>query len=177
MLDLFAGLGGASAAMLDRGWDVVTVDADPAFGCTHTADLLTWSHDGTPVDLVWASPPCTEFSRDFLPWLKGKYPPPSLDLARAALRIIEEVRPLWWVVENVAGAVRHLTPLFGRQPHRYGHAFLWGEYPPPGRVRVSPHKERLPSRRKAERSRVPYEISLALARACEADLFATIRLI
>lgn len=40
MLDLFAGLGGASAAMCERGWDVVTVDADPAFGCTHTANLL-----------------------------------------------------------------------------------------------------------------------------------------
>ena len=41
ILDIFAGLGGASAAFKDRGWDVVTVDNDPRFDCTHTADLST----------------------------------------------------------------------------------------------------------------------------------------
>lgn len=31
MLDLCAGLGGASAAMRERGWRVITLDADPAY--------------------------------------------------------------------------------------------------------------------------------------------------
>ena len=172
MLDLFSGLGGASRAMRDRGWDVLTVDVEPAFGCTWTADLTTWVYDGPPVDLVWASPPCTEFSRDHLPWLKGKYPPPSLDLAKAARRIISEVQPVWWVIENVCGAVRHLTPLLGREPTKVGQAFLWGDFPDLGPVRVKPHKERLSSNRRAERACIPYEISLALAKACEGSILA-----
>ena len=46
MLDLFAGLGGASEAMRRRGWEVVTVDNDPVFNCTVTADLAEWSWQG-----------------------------------------------------------------------------------------------------------------------------------
>ncbi len=158
--------------MRDRGWDVITVDADPTFCCTHTADLLTWSYSGPAVDLVWASPPCTEFSRDFLPWLRGKFPPPSLDLVKAAMRIIAEVNPIWWVIENVRGAVRWLTPLLGKRTTQVGQAFLWGDFPDLGRVRVAAHKERLSSKRRAERSAIPYPISLALAVACESSLYA-----
>lgn len=173
MLDLFAGLGVASAAMRARGWDVVTVDADPSFGCTHTADLMTWVPPAelVGVDLVWASPPCTEFSRSFLPWLRGKFPPPSLDLVRASIRIIEQVQPMWWVIENVRGASSWIKPILG-QPRQVGQAFLWGQFPDLGRVRVKAHKEKLSSTRRAERSMIPYPISLALARACESTLFA-----
>lgn len=172
MLDLFAGLGGASAAMRDRGWDVVTVDADPSFGCTVTADLAAWSWDGPRPELVWASPPCLEFSRAHLPWLRGKYPAPSLALVEAAVRIVRECDPVWWVIENVRGAVRWFRPLLGACVCQVGQAFLWGRFPDLGRVRVPAHKERLSSRRRAERSAIPYPISLALALACESSLFA-----
>jgi hypothetical protein len=172
MLDLFAGLGGASAAMRDRGWDVVTVDADPSFGCTITADLLTWEPPAElgSFDLVWASPPCQEFSRWGMPWLRKKNPPqPSLALARASLRIIRHVAPSWWVIENVRGASSFLRPLLG-EPRMYGAAMLWGQFPDLGRVRVRPHKERLSSTQVSERSAIPYPISLALAKACETNL-------
>lgn len=167
MLDLFAGLGGASQAFAARGWDVVTVDNDPRFGCTHTADLATWSYEGPPVDLVWASPPCTEFSRESMPWCRtGKAP--SLDLVNAALRIIREAGPTWWVLENVRGASKHLTPLLG-EPRVYGPFFLWGKFPP-FRCRVRPFKEKLSSTQRAERAKVPAALSAALAKACESDL-------
>lgn len=166
VLDLFAGLGGASGAMRERGWEVVTVDVDPRFGCTHTADLATWSYEGPPVDLVWASPPCTEFSRESMPWCRTGAAP-SMALVESARRVIAEVAPVWWVVENVRGATRHLTPLLG-EPRSYGPFFLWGVFPA-FRCRVRFFKERLSSTRRAERAKVPAALSRALAKACEAQ--------
>jgi hypothetical protein len=177
MLDLFAGLGGASAAMRDRGWDVVTVDADPSFSCTITTDLLTWEPpaDLGAFDLVWASPPCQEFSRWGMPWCRAKNPPPpSLELVHAAVRIIGIVKPVWWVIENVRGASSFLRPVLG-EPRLYGAAMLWGQFPDLGRVRVKLHKERLSSTQRAKRSVIPYAISLALAKACEQNMLATLK--
>lgn len=171
MLDLFAGLGGASTAMRDRGWDVVTVDNEASFNCTVTTDLASWSWDGERPDLVWASPPCQEFSRWGMPWLRAKNPPaPSLDLVKAAMRVIRECEPNFWVIENVRGAVQWLKPLLGPVKCRWGSAFLWGKFPAIGRPRVKPHKERLSSKRRAERSKIPLAISLRLAMACESTL-------
>lgn len=164
MLDLFAGLGGASSAFAARGWDVVTVDNDPRFGCTHTTDLAAWSYTGPPVDLVWASPPCTEFSRESMPWCRTGVVP-SMELVHAALRIIREVNPPWWVLENVRGATGYLNPLLG-EPRIYGPFFLWGVFPP-FQCRVKPFKEKLSSARRAERAKVPFELSERLAKACE----------
>lgn len=168
MLDLFAGMGGASAAMVDRGWEVVTVDNEPRFNCAHTADLANWSYSGPPVDLVWASPPCTEFSRESMPW-KRTGNRPSLELVEAARRITREVRPQWWVLENVRGATKYLNPLLGEPKQSHGPFFLWGQFPT-FRCRVPPFKEKLSSARKAERAKVPYRLSLALAVACETSL-------
>ena len=170
MLDLFAGLGGASEAMRRRGWDVVTVDNDPAFGCTHTADLAAWSWDGPRPDLVWASPPCTEFSRESMPWCRtGEVP--SLDLLHAALRVIRECDPKWWVVENVRGAVKWFRPVLGEPKQVHGPFFLWGSFPP-FKCRVRSFKGRLSSSQRALRAKVPYALSAALAIACERNLFS-----
>ena len=170
ILDLFAGLGGASAAFATRGWEIVTVDNDPAFGCTHTVDLAQWSYSGPPVDLVRASPPCTEFSRESMPWCRtGKVP--SLELVEAARRIIAEVAPTWWVLENVRGATKYLNPLMGEPRQSHGPFFLWGVFPA-FRCRVKPFKEKLSSTARARRAKVPYALSEALARACESGLFA-----
>jgi hypothetical protein len=164
MLDLFAGLGGASAAMVARGWDVVTVDDDPRFGCTHTADLANWSYSGPPVDLVWASPPCTEFSRESMPWCRTGAVP-SLNLVAAARRIITQCAPTWWVLENVRGATGYLNPVLG-EPRSYGPFFLWGVFPE-FRARVRFFKEKLWSTKRAERAKIPFALSLALAKSCE----------
>ena len=167
MLDLFSGQGGASSAMVERRWDVVTVDNGPEFGCTVTADInqLKWTGDRR-VDLIWASPPCTEFSRESMPWCKTGNAP-SLDLVKAALRIVEEVKPAWWVLENVRGSVPWLTPILGHPMAKTGPVYMWGNLPPMLIPRVLPYKEKISGKRPDLRSMIPYELSRAVAVAVE----------
>ena len=42
LLELFSGTGSVGAAFKARGWDVVSVDLDPAGGPTIVADINTW---------------------------------------------------------------------------------------------------------------------------------------
>ena len=171
MLDLFCGYKGASEAMRQRGWIVETADIKVSFNATYTVDLREWSWkpqqpDLRVPDLVWASPPCQEFSRQTMPWTRAKNPaPPDLSLVNSAKRIIEEINPRWWVIENVRGAV----PYLGRPVKRIGAYCLWGVFPE-FEAETTKRKESLPSWMKQERARIPYSISLALALACETEV-------
>jgi hypothetical protein len=164
-LDLCAGLGGASQAMRRRGWDVVTMDNDPRFGCDITADLTAWSWHGRRPDLVWASPPCTEFARESMPWCRTGAVP-DLTLIQAVRRVVTACDPRYWVLENVRGAVHYLGP--PREIH--GPFYLWGHFPPLGRPRLAMRKkESYSSRQRAERAMVPAALSTALALAIESQ--------
>lgn len=164
MLDLFCGYKGASAAMQRRGWRVETLDRLRSFSPTYCVDVREWSWSGArKPDLVWASPPCQEFSRLTMPWTRAKNPPaPDMSLVEAAKRIIAEIEPRWWVLENVRGAI----PFLGKPVVRFGAYCLWGSFPE-FVCKVEKRKERLSSWQKQERARIPYSLSLALALACE----------
>lgn len=178
MLDLFGGLGGASEAFVKAGWEVVRVDNEPtllaralkAKNVTDVvADLRTWSWTGRKPMLVWASPPCTEFSREMMPWCRTGNDP-CMDLALAARRIIDETQPSYWVIENVKGAVKWFVRCgLGRHRKSYGPVFLWGNFPI-FEAKVEPWKERLSSSRKAERAKIPAAISDGLLKAIEQDV-------
>lgn len=167
MLDLCAGLGGASQAMRVRGWEVVTVDNDRSFGCTYTADLRTWSWTGPRPDLVWLSDPCTEFARESMPWSKtGAIP--DLSLLLAGLRVIMECGPRMWVRENVRGSVPWVRPILGEPRQIIGPFYLWGHFPPLGVGKFAMRKkESYPSTRPDLRAMVPPVISEAVAVAVE----------
>lgn len=172
-LDLCSGLGGASAAWKARGWDVLTLDAEARFDADVTADVREWKYDGQRPLLLWASPPCTEFSREMMPWCRtGKAP--DMSIIEGCYRIIREVEPVFWCVENVKGAVKWFEPLLGRLRQSHGPFFLWGNFPR-FRCRVKGFKERLSSSRKAERAMVPYSLSDRMAAACEQSLEAMIQ--
>jgi hypothetical protein len=162
MLDLFSGLGGASAAMRERPWwRVVRVDINPAVRPDIVADVRTlWWHGPRPA-LVWASPPCVEFSREDMPWSRTGQAP-DLSLITATLRFLRDAQPTFWVLENTRGAQRWI----GRAPYHAGPFYLWAYYPP-FRAVVRVHKELLPSTADLRRAQIPYALSAALADAVE----------
>lgn len=176
MLDLFSGMGGASRAMKERGWQVITLEIDPKFSPTLCMDIRDYHPPGFligDVDLVWASPPCQEFSKSSLPksWAcnRNRPPCPDVGLMLQAKRIIEEVNPRFWVIENVRGAKPFFFPWLGKPRKEVGSRILWGEFPPfdtrdntHGKWRLPPSKDRA-----ARRSEIPKGISLALAMAIE----------
>ncbi len=172
MLDLCSGLGGASEPALDRGWRVIRIDIDPRFKPDVVADVRRPPLRSFHVDLLWASTPCTEFTKSTLPatWAATWKSPaqPTVDLTLACLEIRALLRPTWWVFENVMGARRFLTPILGPvQAIVCGHVF-WGRLP--GLIpQTRSHKWRLPPspERTALRAKIPYEIGEAIVLAVE----------
>ena len=66
LLELFSGTGSIGDVFKERGWEVVSLDRDmPA---DIQMDILNWDYRNSPYqpkhfDVIWASPPCTEYSR------------------------------------------------------------------------------------------------------------------
>ncbi len=183
MLDLFAGLGGASQAMRERGWSVVTIDDRAELETEVVTDIRAYSYSGPAIDLLWASPPCTEFAKDDKRCWYPDAERPSCELLAHTLRLICEVRPRWWLIENVRGARSWFEPVLGAPVLQSPPLYLWGR-PPAGlllprlpafkenlsRRSSDPRLQRMNSddRRRQLRAVVPYEVSYALAGACEA---------
>lgn len=187
MVDLFSGLGGASAAMRDRGWRVISIELNPRFKPDVVADCRHVVLRDIQPDLLWASPPCNEFTRDSLPWRRlGR--PPDLSCVQAIPRWVEALRPRWWVLENVRGAV----PYLGAPRQRFGSFLLWGDFPlvlcsplfkgtrsassysrrdrangKAGRVHTPSSATGRTHRDPALRAKIPYQLSWSLAEAVE----------
>jgi hypothetical protein len=169
MLDLCAGLKGWSTPFQKAGWDVVSLDIDPQFESTICADLRSVRSTELPGPwtLITFSPPCDEFARESMPWSRtGKAP--STELVQAGLRLIEELRPAYWVLENVRGSLPFIKPLLGPPVKRHGPFYLWGNFPPIDPVLQYRKKESFSSRRRVERALIPPNLSTALLRAVHA---------
>ena len=101
VLELFAGTGSVGEVFREFGHSVYSLDIDPKSPCTVHADILQWDYSALgSFDLVWASPPCTEYS---CARTTAKTPRDLLGadaLVRRAFQIIAHFRPRWWFVEN-----------------------------------------------------------------------------
>jgi len=167
VLDLFSGLGGFSQAFRDRGHHVITVDIEKNFKPSVVADVRFLPIRGK-FDIILASPPCDEFSKASMPWYDGVVP--DMTLLKATVQIIQELKPRFWVIENVRGAIPYFEPYLGGYRQRCGSRYLWGNFPRfYCRHEKCYGKWRLPPSpmRKALRSKIPYEISLKLCLAVE----------
>ena len=143
MVDLYCGFGGASEAMInDHTWDVCRIDNNPLLSSVQgihikdVRDLVVHKEffDDGEIDLIWASPPCTEFSRGYhapgpTAERSGLEFTPDLELIEAALNIIEKSKPKYWCIENVKGSISHFAKL-GLKPRQIiGPFVLYGNFP------------------------------------------------
>jgi hypothetical protein len=171
MYDMCCGLKGASEPFQKRGWDVITLDIDSKFKPDIICDIRNYSIvDETP-DLIWFSPPCDEFSREFMPWSRtGKTP--DITLVKHCRRIIEETKPYYWVVENVLGAVNYFKPILGNYRCHFGPFYLWGNFPVPHNTGLKnfKKKESYSSIQKDERAKIPIEVGNSIAKMIESTI-------
>ena len=103
LLELFSGTGSVRKAVSNMFNEVVSIDILPKFEATETINILDWNYKKYPVgyfDAVWASPPCTEYSK--LKYISKA--PRNLTLAdsivKRTLEILEYFNPDKWFIEN-----------------------------------------------------------------------------
>lgn len=123
VFDMFAGLGGWSAAFAARGHTVVTTDFDSRFDVTVLKDVLELRREDLPFtdfDIILASPPCEGLTVMNIGknWTRPTDDPPNApktDLARLALKLVKRTRqivsvldPRWFIIENPRAKLRTL---------------------------------------------------------------------
>ena len=116
LLELFCGTKSIGKEFKKAGFDVVSLDFDPQFNPTITADILTLPDDFfSGFDVVWASPPCNAFSVAVIGrnWYHDHSP--KNDTARKGLAILEKtvniirrVNPKMFWIENPRGKMRKM---------------------------------------------------------------------
>jgi hypothetical protein len=168
-LDLFSGLGGWAGGLREAGYDVTTLDIEPAFGCDITADVRYWAPpDPRTFRVVTASPPCERFStlafqRGHFALIDGEPIAQTAggELARElvirTLELVVWLNPDWFVIENPRALLRRLMPFVpgGTELERrtvwychYGEPVakptdLWGGFPPGFAVMPACHNRRV----------------------------------
>ena len=165
ILDLCSGTGGWVHPWREADHEVLTLDIDPRFGCDLTMDVRDLRPAMLPwvPDIVFASPPCQEFSRHSQPWTRKENPPdPDLSLVTACIYI--GVQSTIFVLENVRGAI----PWLGPHRWRWGPFFLWGNFPVPGPSMPKAYKK--PDAgvkdRPILRAAIPRQLSDIMMRVC-----------
>ena len=92
-------------------------------------------------------------------------------MVKAVLDVVREVKPRFWILENVKNAQRWL----GRAPCHIGAFYMWGWFPfhklnLPHSVGYFKWKMPPSANRKILRAKVPYELSLAVALVVEEEV-------
>lgn len=103
-LELFSGSQSFTKGIKRQHVDAecITIDMSHHFNPTHHVNMLEWDYTMYPVgyfDLIWASPPCTQYSKAKSRGIR------DLDgadnLVRRVFEIIDYFKPKSWIIENV----------------------------------------------------------------------------
>ena len=120
ILELFSGTHSVGKVASELGWESISVDM--MLPATHQVDILEFDYkqyDKNYFDIVWASPPCVEYSKLQDCWLgrlrKGLlYTREQQEISMKeadklvlkALEIIDYFKPTLWFIENPLGRLK-----------------------------------------------------------------------
>ena len=99
LLELFSGTGSVGKVATEMGYTVISLDRD--MRASIQIDIMDWDYtDFQPhmFDVIWASPPCTEYSRAKTVGVRDIEG--SNKVVKRTLDIIEYFQPKYWIVEN-----------------------------------------------------------------------------
>lgn len=133
ILDLCGGSGSWARPYVDAGYRVLRVTLPEH-------DVRTWTPPDEPVHGVLCAPPCEQFSL-----ARNGHPKPrdfvtGMATVNACMRIVAQVRPVWWALENPVGMLSKFlgTPRDVWEPCDFGDPWtkrtaIWGDYVIPTR--------------------------------------------
>lgn len=117
-LELFCGTKSFSKVAHQWGYETKTLDFEDQFNADFTMDIMDFDVsmlDGYKPDIVWASPPCQKFSVASFSahWFPNRVPKnentiKAMDMVRKTVKIIEELNPKYFYIENPRAMLRKL---------------------------------------------------------------------
>lgn len=124
LLELFCGTKSITKVFKKDGFETFTVDLEQEMNPDLCEDILKVTSDyilenyGRP-DVIWASPPCTKFSvaaigRNWTKLEDGNVVAKNVDAEIAqdivmhTIRLIQELNPKYWFIENPRGMLRKM---------------------------------------------------------------------
>ena len=117
VLELFAGSRSFGKAAESLGFDVFSSDINDFANIDYVVDILEFDTNKLPykIDVIWASPPCTYFSVASIGkhWNKDHTPKTNeavfgVKVVKQTIKIIEEIKPKHWYIENPRVKLRKL---------------------------------------------------------------------
>jgi len=99
LLELFSGTGSVGDVARELGYEVISLDRD--MEATINIDIMDWDPRIYPTgyfDVIWASPPCTEYSRRKTKGIRDIEG--ANEIVQQTLDIMEYFCPKYWMIEN-----------------------------------------------------------------------------
>lgn len=194
MCDAFCGAGGISDGAAAEGWEVIGIDVvrrpEYRHALIHKDIKEVSAGEVGSVDWFHASPPCQRFSTARASRVHDPPTVADLGLLQAALQLRDHLKPRFWSIENVAGAVPLFSTILGPPVLSNGAFRFWGNFPPFLMPTSLPHRKGRQEKSKTGkqslawkgkhlspwlRAYVPATISRPLAVACRPSVSQEVR--